>query len=162
MPGSEVFTSLETGAIDAAEWVGPYNDLAFGLFKAARYYYYPGWHEPGTTLEALINKKAYEALPKDLQEIVTTACRTANADLLADFTAKNNEALQTLINKHGVELRELPKEVLTELEAISEAMLKEQTETELDERILKSFVEFKQQAKDWHRVSEQSYYGARR
>lgn len=161
MPGSEVFTSLETGAIDAAEWVGPYNDLAFGLFKAAKYYYYPGWHEPGTTLEALINKKAYEELPKDLQKIVTMACRTANADLLADFTAKNNEALQTLINKHGVELRELPKDVLVELEKISEDMLQEQVETELDQRILKSFVEFKKQAKEWHKVSELSYYQAR-
>jgi len=58
LPGGEIFTSLKTGAIDATEWVGPYNDLAFGLHKAAKYYYYPGWHEPGTTLEALINKKA--------------------------------------------------------------------------------------------------------
>jgi TRAP-type mannitol/chloroaromatic compound transport system substrate-binding protein len=58
LPGGELFTSLKTGAIDATEWVGPYNDLAFGLYKAAKYYYYPGWHEPGTTLEALINKEA--------------------------------------------------------------------------------------------------------
>ena len=93
---------------------------------------------------------------------MTTACRTANADLLADFTAKNNEALQTLINKHGVVLRELPKEVLKELETISEDMLQEQAETELDQRILKSFVEFKEQAKEWHRVSELSYYQSRR
>ena len=70
--------------------------------------------------------------------------------------------MQTLITKHGVELRELPKEVLSELEAISESMLKEQTETELDQRILESFMEFKDQAKTWHRVSEQSYYDARR
>ena len=70
LPGGELFSSLKTGAIDATEWVGPYNDLAFGLHKAAKYYYYPGWHEPGTTLEAIINKKAFEALPDDLKIIV--------------------------------------------------------------------------------------------
>nr|WP_154247023.1 TRAP transporter substrate-binding protein [Kangiella sp. HZ709] len=161
MPGSEVFTSLETGVIDAAEWVGPYNDLAFGLFKAAKYYYHPGWHEPGTTLEAIINKKAYEELPEDLQQIVTNACRTANADMLSQFTARNNEALQTLVEKHGVILKELPQDVLNELATISDAMLAEQAKTDLDKRILNSFIKFRDEARQWHKISEQSYYGAR-
>lgn len=161
MPGSEVFTSLETGAIEAAEWVGPFNDLAFGLFKAAKYYYYPGWHEPGTTLEAIINKDAYNALPEDLQQVVTNACRTANADMLSQFTARNNEALQTLVEKHGVILKELPKDVLDELAKISDEMLAEQAETELDKRILQSFIKFREEARHWHKVSEQSYYKAR-
>ena len=69
LPGGELFTSLKTGAIDATEWVGPYNDLAFGLYKAAKYYYTTGWHEPSTTSEITINKDAFEALPKDLQEV---------------------------------------------------------------------------------------------
>ncbi|NVJ65202.1 MAG: TRAP transporter substrate-binding protein [Gammaproteobacteria bacterium] len=161
MPGSEVFTSLETGAIDAAEWVGPYNDLAFGLFKAAKYYYYPGWHEPGTTLEAIINKDAYEALPEDLQQVVTNACRTANADMLSQFTARNNEALKTLVEKHGVELKELPQDVLQALAKISDEMLVEQAETDLDKRILNSFIKFRDEARQWHKISEQSYYQAR-
>ena len=75
LPGAEIFTSLQTGAIDATEWVGAYNDVSFGLHKAAKYYYYPGWHEPGTTLEALLNKKAFESLPADLQSIVKNACK---------------------------------------------------------------------------------------
>ena len=75
LPGGEIFTALQTGAIDATEWVGPYNDLAFGLHKAAKYYYYPGWHEPGTTLEAIVNKQAFDALPKDLQSIVRMPAR---------------------------------------------------------------------------------------
>ncbi len=75
MPGAEIFTSMQTGVIDATEWVGPYNDLAFGLYKVAKHYYYPGWHEPGTTLECLINQAAYDSLPADLQSIVTNACR---------------------------------------------------------------------------------------
>ncbi len=161
MPGSEVFTSLETGVIDAAEWVGPYNDLAFGLFKAAKYYYHPGWHEPGTTLEAIINKKAYEELPEDLQQVVTNACRTANADMLSQFTARNNEALKTLVEKHGVILKELPQDVLNELATISDEMLAEQANTDLDKRILNSFIKFRDEARQWHKISEQSYYSAR-
>ena len=82
LPGGEIYTSLQSGAIDATEFVGPYNDLAFGLYKAAKHYYYPGWHEPGTTLEAMMNKKAFEALPKDLQSIVLNACKVVNQDML--------------------------------------------------------------------------------
>ena len=112
IPGGELFSALKMGRIDAAEWVGPYNDLAFGLHKAAKYYYYPGWHEPGTTLEALINQQAFNQLPSDLQEIVKAACLMANADLIADFDFNNSEALSTLIEKHGVQLRRLPDDVL--------------------------------------------------
>ena len=66
IPGGELYTSLQTGVIDAAEWVGPYNDLALGLHEVAKYYYYPGWHEPGSMLELIINKDSFEALPPDI------------------------------------------------------------------------------------------------
>ena len=75
LPGGEIFPSLQSGAIDATEWVGPYNDLAFGFYKAASYYYWPGWHEPGTVLEAFVNRKAYEELPGDLQAVVEQATK---------------------------------------------------------------------------------------
>ncbi|HED32653.1 MAG TPA: TRAP transporter substrate-binding protein, partial [Gammaproteobacteria bacterium] len=97
LPGGEIFTSLKTGAIDATEWVGPYNDLAFGLHKAAKFYYYPGWHEPGTTLEALINKQALNELPDDLQSIVLNACKVINLDMISEYTARNQQALDTLV-----------------------------------------------------------------
>ena len=84
LTGGELFTALQTGAIDATEWVGPYNDLAFGLHKAAKYYYHSGWHEPGTMLEFTVNKEAFEALPKDLQMIVEVATRAANQDMLRE------------------------------------------------------------------------------
>jgi len=99
LPGGEIFSSLKTGAIDATEWVGPYNDLAFGLHKAAKYYYYPGWQEPGTTLEALINKQAFEELTKDLQSIVLNACKVVNQQMLTEYTTRNQQALNTLVNK---------------------------------------------------------------
>jgi TRAP-type mannitol/chloroaromatic compound transport system substrate-binding protein len=126
IPGAELFTALQSGTIDATEWVGPMNDLAFGLFRAAKYYYYPGWHEPGTALEGLVNAEAYAALPPDLQAIVKYACQAANMDMFADFEARNGEALKTLVNEHGVELRAFPDEVLAELKRASVEVIEEQ------------------------------------
>ncbi len=162
IPGGEVFTALETNTIDAAEWVGPYNDLAFGLYKAARYYYYPGWHEPGTTLEALINEQAYNELEPDLQQILTHACRAANADMLADFTARNNAALKTLIEEHRVEVKKLPDDVLRRFAEISEQVVAEQIQGDaLAQRIYDSYRQFRTQVRAWDRVSEQPFYAAR-
>jgi TRAP-type mannitol/chloroaromatic compound transport system substrate-binding protein len=162
LPGGEIFTSLQSGAIDATEWVGPYNDLAFGLYKAAKYYYYPGWHEPGTTLECFINKKALEALPPDLQSIVLNACRVANQDMLADFTAQNNKALQTLVKEHKVDLRRLPDEVLTKLKELSDQVVAEVAEKDpLSKKVYESFAQFREQAIAWHDISERAYLNAR-
>ena len=162
LPGGEIFPSLQSGAIDATEWVGPYNDLAFGLHKAAKYYYYPGWHEPGTTLECFVNKKALEALPADLQLIVRSAIKVANQDMLADFTAKNNQALEQLVTEHGVELRKFPDEVLKKMKLLSDAVVREEAEKdELTKKVYESFIKFRDQATKWHGVSEQAYLNAR-
>ncbi|MBT8057864.1 MAG: TRAP transporter substrate-binding protein [Gammaproteobacteria bacterium] len=125
IPGGELFTALQNGTIDATEWVGPMNDLAFGLFRAAKHYYYPGWHEPGTALEALVNQEAFGALPADLQAIVKVACQAANADMYADFEARNGEALKSLVEEHGVDLRPFPDEVLAELKRASTEVIEE-------------------------------------
>src|SRR5207342_89133 len=108
MPGGEIFSSLQSGAIDAAEWVGPYNDLAFGFHRITKYCYYPGWQEPGSALECMVNKTAYDALPKDLQQIVETCCQAVNAQMLAEYTARNQQALDVLQNEHGVQFLPLP------------------------------------------------------
>ena len=162
LPGAEIFPALQSGAIDATEWVGPYNDLAFGLHKAAKFYYYPGWHEPGTTLEALINKKALHALPEDLQSIVLWACRIANQDMLADFTARNNDALNALINHHKVLLKAFPTPVLNRLKQFSDAVVAEVGKGDaISQKIYTSFQQFRDQSVSWHRVSEQAYLNAR-
>lgn len=162
LPGGEIFTSLQSGAIDATEWVGPYNDLAFGLFKAAKYYYYPGWHEPGTTLECLINHKAFEELPKDLQEIVMGACQVANLDLLSDLTARNNAALETLVKTHKVQLRRFPDDVLKQLKKLSDEVVGEiAAQDPLSREVYDSFRKFREQAVSWHEVSELAYLTAR-
>jgi TRAP-type mannitol/chloroaromatic compound transport system substrate-binding protein len=162
LPGGEIFTSLQSGAIDATEWVGPYNDLAFGLYKAAKYYYYPGWHEPGTTLECFINQKALETLPKDLQSIVINACRVANQDMLADFTAKNNAALQTLVEEHNVEVRRFPDDVLTKLKELSDQVVAEVAKQDaISKKVYDSYQKFRQQAIPWQNISERAYLNAR-
>jgi len=162
LPGGEIFPSLQSGAIDATEWVGPYNDMAFGLYKAAKYYYYPGWHEPGTTLECFVNKKALEALPKDLQIIVLTAAKAANLEMLSDFTARNNAALQTLVSEHGVELRQFPDEVLKKLKALSDEVVAEVAEKDpMSKKVYDSFRKFRDQAIAWHNVSERAYLNGR-
>ena len=162
LPGGELFTSLKTGAIDATEWVGPYNDLAFGLHKAAKYYYYPGWHEPGTTLEAIINEKAFNALDKDLQSIVKNACKIVNQDMVMEFTAKNNAALDTLVNKHKVDVRKLPDDVLAKLKQLSEEVVTELAgKNDAAKKIFASYQKFSKQVKAWHDISEKIYYDIR-
>ncbi|MCW8329726.1 TRAP transporter substrate-binding protein DctP [Photobacterium sp. SDRW27] len=162
LPGGEIFPALQSGAIDATEWVGPYNDMAFGLHKAAKFYYYSGWHEPGTTLEALVNKKAFEKLPKDLQAIVLNATRVANANMLAEYTARNNAALGRLVKEHKVDLRPYPAEVLEQLKALSEQVVEEEAQKDaMSKKVYASYKAFRDQAVDWHELSEQSYLNAR-
>ncbi len=162
LPGGEIYTSMQSGAIDATEWVGPYNDMAFGLYKVAKFYYHPGWHEPGSTMEAMINKDAFNELPGDLQVIVRAACRVANQDMLADYTAKNNQALQTLIKKHKVEMRQYPDDVIKKLHSLSNDVVAQVGEYDaISKKIHKSFVEFENNVIQWSRVSEQGYMKSR-
>jgi TRAP-type mannitol/chloroaromatic compound transport system substrate-binding protein len=162
LPGGEIFPSLQTGVIDATEWVGPYNDLAFGLHKAAKYYYYPGWHEPGTTMELIVNKEALQSLPADLQSIVTNAAKVANLEMLADFSARNNQALKTLVEEHGVELRKFPDEVIRRLRELSAAVVAEAGANDpMSTKVYASFKAFNKQVSEWTRISEQAYLEAR-
>ena len=162
MPGTEIFTSLQSGVIDATEWVGPWNDMAKGLYKVAKHYYYPGWHEPGTTLECMLNKGAFEALPEDLQSIVMNACKVVNQEMLAEYTARNNTALQTLVNEHHVDVREFPKPVLDKLRALAEDVVAEIAgQDALSVKVYQSYQNFRQQVVAWHDISERTYLNVR-
>lgn len=162
LTGGEIFTSLQTGAIDATEWVGPYNDLAFGLFRAADYYYTSGWHEPGTQLEFLVNEQALNSLPADLQAIVKVAMRAANQDMLDEYTARNNAAMNKLVNEHGVTVRELPQDVIDALREASAQVMAQQAEADPDfKRIYDAYQSFFAGAKTFHGMSEQAYYNNR-
>jgi TRAP-type mannitol/chloroaromatic compound transport system substrate-binding protein len=163
MPGGDMYTALQTGTIDATDWVGPYNDLAFGLHTVAEYYYYPGWQEPGAVMETLVNKEAFEALPDDLQAIIEVATRAINEDMLAEYTARNNTALRELVNKHGVKVRPFPDDVLAKLREVSNEVLMEMGQTSpMAERIHASFTSFSADVKAWTAIAEQGYLDARR
>ena len=162
LPGGELFTALQTGVIDATEWVGPYNDLTFGFHQAAKYYYYPGWHEPGPMLELLINMDAWNSLPKHLQVIIETATKAVNQDTLDEYLARNNQALTELIEAHGVELRKLPDDVIEEFRAISNEILSELAEEdEVIGKVYDSYIKFKNNVTEYHKISEDSFIEAR-
>jgi len=162
LPGGELFTALQTGVIDATEWVGPYNDLTFGFHQAAKYYYYPGWHEPGPMLELLINMDAWNSLPKHLQVIIETATKAVNQDTLDEYLARNNQALTELIEVHGVELRKLPDDVIEEFRAISNEILRDLAkEDEVIAKVYDSYIEFKNNVTEYHKISEDSFIEAR-
>jgi len=162
IPGGELYTAMQTGTIDAVEWVGPYNDLAFGFQQVAKYYYYPGWHEPGSMLEFTINIDAWDTLPPHLQAIVTTAAKAVNQDLLDEYTASNNRALQDLIENHDVQLRELPKDVINEFRIISEEILETSAANDPDvKKVYDSFKTFLAEVKGFHAIAEDAFVEAR-
>ena len=162
LPGGELFTALQTGVIDATEWVGPYNDLTFGFHQAAKYYYYPGWHEPGPMLELLINIDAWNSLPKHLQVIIETASKAVNQDMLDEYLAKNNQALTELVEVHGVELRKLPDDVIEEFRTISNKILDDLAkEDETIAKVYDSYLDFKNNVSAYHKISEDAFVESR-
>ncbi len=159
--GGEIYTSMQTGVIDAVEWVGPYNDRTLGLNEVAKYYYYPGWHEPGAMLEFIVNEQALAALPDDLQAIVRYAARAANQDMLDEFTARNNESLRSLTDA-GTQLRRLPDDVLALLHDKSvDAMDALVASDPMAAKIEKSYSAFARDVRAYHEISERAYLNAR-
>ncbi|MEW6990809.1 TRAP transporter substrate-binding protein [Colwelliaceae bacterium 6441] len=159
LTGGEIFSSLQSGAIDASEWVGPYNDLAFGFYQAAEYYYTSVWHETGTSLEFLVNEKALNELPKDLQKIIEVAARAVNEDMLDEYNARNNNALKTLVDKHQVKLRQFPPEVMQALKGFTQEVLAEQAKN--DEQFAKiwaSYSDFLHSMREYNDLTLKEYY----
>lgn len=161
LPGGEVFTAMQTGAIDATDWVSPYNDLAFGIHKAAKYYYAPGWQEPQAVIELLINRKAWDSLPADLKAIVEEAARGSVQVMLEDYAWNNAKALAEL-KKQGVELKRFPDEVLAAMRHESEQVLEQlASQSELNGRIWASMKAYREQAAEMSKVSEKQLHNWR-
>jgi len=162
-PVTELQTALQSGALDATEWVGPFNDLALGLYKVTRYYYWPGVHEPGSELEVTVRKDRWEELPRDLQRIVQLAAEAEQAAVLAEFDARNGDALDTLLEEHGVELRQFPDEVVQAMGEASGEVIRELRDDgdDLTRRIADSFLEHWQKYKGWSSIGERAYMNAR-
>jgi TRAP-type mannitol/chloroaromatic compound transport system substrate-binding protein len=167
LPGGEIFPALQSGAIDAAEWIGPYNDLALGFYQVCRYYYAPGYHEPGPNLQLMINERAWQSLTPELQAIVRTAAEAATRDMLAEYNARSGPALRTLVRDHGVIVRGLPEDVLMACgeksnEVLNEIYAADTSPERIVRRIIEDFLAFRKEIIPWTRIGEQAYLNARR
>jgi TRAP-type mannitol/chloroaromatic compound transport system substrate-binding protein len=161
-PAADIYPSFERGVVDAAEWVGPHDDLKLGLQNAARYYYYPGWHEPGTVAEFTFNKKAYEALPADLRRILDLATAAVQVHGLTDYQAKNVAAIDRLRTefKGKVELVQFPASVLRELKKMAAEVVRERSEASpMARKVHASFLKFQAQLGGWdHFAQDASHF----
>lgn len=152
-PPGEITTAMLSGTVDAAEWVGPWNDIAFGLHKAAKYYYMPAFHEPGSGLEVIVNKDRYAALPDDLKEIIKRAAQATTSEASADFIAHNVEAFATL-DQFGVEKRTWPDDVVKALATTSLQVLDDMAKSDpLTAKVHESYMAFLKSS-----VSYQKYF----
>ena len=158
-PGSELYTNLERGVIDATEWIGPFHDYKMGFQDIAKYYYAPGWHEAGTTLELFINKPKFDELPKDLQVIIETAAYRYNNWMLSEIEAQNNLFMDKLVNEEKVEVRYFPDEVLEKLKEYTNEILTEITASDpFAKKVYASYTDFRNRAKAWAAVTEKIFY----
>jgi TRAP-type mannitol/chloroaromatic compound transport system substrate-binding protein len=159
LPGGEIFPALERGVIDAAEFVGPFQDRKLGLHKAAKYYYTSGWHEPATVSELLINKAAWETLPKDLQSVVENAAAACNVISEAWCQRNNAEAMHDLVANQGVIARPLPADVIDKLRETTARVLADAAAKDpLTKKVHDSFMAFKTSFGSWSQVSEEAYH----
>ena len=162
LPGGEIFAALQSGAIDGTEWVGPWNDLALGFFKVAKHYYWPGIHEPGTALTVGFNKKVWEGLPKSQQMVIEAATQAENDLLLAEFNARNGEALETLLAKHNVQFKRFSDDILKALGNASGEVIAEVGNSDPQtKKVFESFIKFRKSVMEWTKLSEQAFTNAR-
>jgi TRAP-type mannitol/chloroaromatic compound transport system substrate-binding protein len=149
-PAGEIFAAMQSGAVDGAEWVGPWNDLAFGLHQVAKHYYMPAFHESGPALEVSVNKERYDELPPDLQQIVAAAATATASTTLADFTYHNAQSLQPLVDKYGVQLHRWPDDVVVAMGKATREVLGEITAgDEMSAKVHASFEAYLTQARNY-------------
>ena len=163
LAGGEIYPSLERKNIDATEWVGPFHDERLGLYRAAKYYYYPGWQEPGPVLELIVNKEAWGQLPEDLQKAIEVAAASSNIWMLSQFEAKNLATLRKLKEKHNVEVIPFPDDVLMALKKHTAEVMKEQADADPEfKKVYEAYTAFSADNDQWNALSEAAYHQARK
>ncbi|MGF1480278.1 MAG: TRAP transporter substrate-binding protein [Cyanophyceae cyanobacterium] len=157
IPAGEIFLALDRGTIDAAEWVGPYDDEKLGLNEAATYYYYPGWWEPGATLEVQVNKSEWEKLPPEYQEMFKTAAKEANLNMLSQYEALNREALSRLI-AGGTQLTAYSPAIMQAAQQAAFEIYEESASQDSTFReVYEQWNQFREQVFQWNQVNELSF-----
>ena len=157
IPGGEIYQALEKGTIDAAEWVGPYDDEKLGFYKVAPVYHYPGWWEGGPTLHTMINLAKFNELPAHYQTVVKTACEAANGNMMASYDYKNPSALKTLV-ANGAQLKPLPQDVLNAaFDAATATYAEISAANPMFKKIKDSQDAFKRDAYLWAQIAEYNY-----
>lgn len=162
LPGGEIFTSLQSGAIDGTEWVGPWNDLAMGFYKVVKFYYWPGFHEPGTTLSFSLNRKFWDDLSDADKAMIESATAAENETVLAEFNGKNSAALTTLVNDHGVQVRRWSDEILNQMGTVAgEVVAEVRDEGGIAAKVVDSFFAFRKNALAMTSLGDQAFLNAR-
>jgi len=158
LPGGQIYENLVSGAIDATEWVGPWNDEAMKFHEAAKYYYYPGMHEPGSALACGVNKSWFTSLSKSDQTLIKTACAWADELTMAEYNAKNGAALARLVNDHGVKLEKFNDKVYDAFaKGAGEVYEEVQQHSDLAARTHKAFVKSRKEIGSWTNLSDSPY-----
>lgn len=155
--GGDIYPALEKGTIDAAEWVGPYDDEKLGFYKVAPYYYYPGWWEGGPTLHTLVNLDKWNELPKGYQAVLRSACEAANGNMMASYDQKNPAAIRRLVDA-GAQLRPFSQDILAAcFQAAVDTYAEITASNEGFKKIWESQAAFRKEAYLWAQVSEYTY-----
>ena len=162
LPGGEIAPALQSGAIDASEWVGPWNDMDLGLHKVSKYYYYPGFHEPGTVLSTGFNKGVWESFSADERGLISMAATAEYTTSLAEFNANNAKALQQLGQDKSIEIRKFDDTLIRALGKASQDVLAEVGQKDpMTRRIYESYAAFRVRAALWADVAERGFLNAR-
>jgi len=165
LPGGEIYQALQSGVIQATEWVGPWNDLAFGFYREAPYYYAPGFHEPGAALAVGINLDVWNALTSSERAMIKTACKAANDSSLGEYTHENAKALKTLKDEHGISPQFFSEEIMKEIGRISDEVVTEfgsgPDADDITRRIYASYKKARDSYRSWTEMSDGQYIRAR-
>ncbi|MEL7543554.1 MAG: ABC transporter substrate-binding protein, partial [Pseudomonadota bacterium] len=158
LPGGQIYENLVSGAIDATEWVGPWNDYAMKFYEAAKFYYYPGMHEPASQLDLGMNAEWYGKLTDFQKAAIAAACQAENNDLMAEYNAKNGQFLAKLRNEHGVKLRRFNEDVYDSFgEAAEEVFSTVVDHSPLAKKIHESFLSARKEYGAWMNLSDGAY-----
>lgn len=163
LPGGEIFAALQSGAVDAAEFIGPVNDLPMGFHQVAKYSYGPGVQEPGGCVQVMFNKSKFLALPADLQEILRAACHAGHEDMKSEYDLQSGRAMEVLRLEHGVEFRRLDRDVLTALGTAAGEVIDESYANgdDITRRIWDSYLTSRADSSRFLRFNEQAFLNAR-